>query len=365
MKVLSCALRSASIILLCFSYANAAVVFGKQSHGSENLAASKPVGQEKSRDSVVKPGPLKVFVLAGQSNMEGQASVDGINRTDPNHGYANGTLKYLIKDNRTKEEFAPTVNQTTGNWTVLDDVWVWFNEKGKTDDGTYGPFSVGYGCMGDPHKFGPEYGFGFAVGDAIAEQVLLVKTAWGGKDLAHDFRPPSSGGTVGPYYQKMLEDVQNVLGNLTHLFPAYNTTAGYEISGFGWFQGWNDGCSEGDVVQYETNMVNLIKDLRNEWKAPNLPVSIPVSGFGGWGQKISRRLGIIQAQFNAANATLHPEINNATHPTVTAEETRGFWRDAKYSPSNRGYHLNFNAETYWYIGKVMGEAMVKMMGLHD
>ena len=311
--------------------------------------------------SSIKPGPLKVFILAGQSNMEGQAAVDLVNKTDPNHGYSNGTLKYLIKDNRTKEEFAVTVNASTGNWTVRDDVWVWFNEKGKTDDGTWGPLSVGYGCEGSLHKFGPEYGFGFTVGDAVPEQVLIIKTAWGGKTLAGDFRPPSSGGTVGPYYKTMLQDVQNVLGNLTTLFPAYNTTAGYVISGFGWFQGWNDGCSESMVQEYETNLVNLVKDLRTEWKTPSLPFSIPVSGFGGWHQTISRRLGIIQAQFNAANATLHPDINNATKPTVTAEETRSFWRDAMYSPSNRGYHFNFNSETYWHIGKAMGQAMVNMM----
>ena len=39
-----------------------------------------------------------------------------------------------------------------------------------------------------------------------------------------------------------------------------------------------------------------------------MAVSIPVSGFGGWTQKNTRRLGIIQAQFNAANATRHPEL---------------------------------------------------------
>lgn len=72
--------------------------------------------------------------------------------------------------------------------------------------------------------------------------------------------------------------------------------------------GWNDGCTESSVVQYEANMVNLITDLRKEFAAPDMRVSIPVSGFGGWGQSVSRRLGIIQAQFNAANATRHPQF---------------------------------------------------------
>ena len=46
---------------------------------------------------------------------------------------------------------------------------------------------------------------------------------------------------------------------------------------FGWHQGWNDGCSLNQTAEYETNLVNLIKDLRHEWGHPALPVSIAVS----------------------------------------------------------------------------------------
>ena len=38
-----------------------------------------------------------------------------------------------------------------------------------------------------------EVGFGWVLGDALDEPVLLVKCAWGGKSLAVDFRPPSAG----------------------------------------------------------------------------------------------------------------------------------------------------------------------------
>jgi len=47
---------------------------------------------------------------------------------------------------------------------------------------------------------GPELGFGFVLGDYFEEPVLLIKTAWGGKSLYQDFRPPGSGGQVGPCY---------------------------------------------------------------------------------------------------------------------------------------------------------------------
>jgi len=54
-----------------------------------------------------------------------------------------------------------------------------------------GPLTVGYGARRE--TIGPELGFGWVMGDAFEEPVLLIKCAWGGKRLAADFRPPSAG----------------------------------------------------------------------------------------------------------------------------------------------------------------------------
>jgi hypothetical protein len=43
------------------------------------------------------------------------------------------------------------------------------------------------------HHIGPEFQFGHVIGNAIDAPVLLIKTAWGGRSLYEDFRPPSSG----------------------------------------------------------------------------------------------------------------------------------------------------------------------------
>eukprot|EP00117_Sycon_ciliatum_P016399 scpid85578/ scgid15846/ len=355
-------LTTVTLFVCCVALASAGVVQSKERRDHEHRLWPWQAAGSHVASNPVKPGPLKVFILAGQSNMEGPASADQVNSSDPNHGYSNGTLRYIVKDPRTAEEVKAVVNATTGNWTVRDDVWVWFNEGGPDNDGKYGPLTVGFGAEGDPHRLGPELSFGFTMGDALEEQVLIIKTAWGGKTLAGDFRPPSSGGTVGPYYETMMQDVQNVLGNLTKLYPGYDAKAGYEVCGFGWFQGWNDGLSVTMVAEYEKNMVNyLIKDIRTTWKVPNLAVSIPVAGFDGWHNTVQRRIDLIQAQFNAANCSIHPEINNATHPTVTAEETRDFWREPQFSPADRVYHYNLNAETFWLVGRAMGQAMVKMI----
>jgi hypothetical protein len=173
-------------------------------------------------------------------------------------------------------------------------------------------------------------------------------------------------------------------GVVAQMFPDVGDELTPEIAGFGWFQGWNDGCSLNDTAAYETNMVNLIKDVRKEWNAPQLPVSIAVSGFDGfydeestrepkgcWDDNSSkitcdckndrgcRRLDIVLSQQAAANVNRHPELEGH----VIAMETRGFWRDPQYSPNARqGYHFWHNAETYFLIGQAMASGMLKMMG---
>lgn len=106
----------------------------------------------------------------------------------------------------------------------------------------------------------------------------------------------------------------------------------------------NDGCGQESTDEYEVNMVHLIQDIREEFNNPKMAISIPVSGFDGWLQTNPRRLGIIQAQFNAANASLHPELGGH----VIAEETRDFWRcgqQGQNCPSNQRFHFGHNAET--------------------
>ena len=68
-----------------------------------------------------------------------------------------------------------------------------------------------------------------------------------------------------------------------------------------------------------------------------------------------RRLDIVLSQFAAANATRHPELGGR----VVATETRGFWREAQFSPNQaQSYHYWHNAETYYLVGRAMAAGMV-------
>ena len=182
------------------------------------------------------------------------ADLDG---KDYNDG--KGTLARLLRD-PAKAPLFEHLRDAHGQWAVRDDVWVRYQrEQGPL---LHGPLTMGFSVYGDAHHFGPELQFGWVMGDYFSNQVLLIKTAWGGKSLYKDFRPPSSGGEVGPYYTKMIAEVREALANLKTDFPSYDGR-GYELAGFVWYQGWNDGCEPKTAVpQYETNLVNLIKDVR-------------------------------------------------------------------------------------------------------
>lgn len=278
--------------------------------------------------------PVKVFILAGQSNMEGKGKVEG----DPARNEGKGSLSYLAEHD---PKYKPL--KRAGKWVERDDVSVWFLDR-------KGDLAPGFGSNQD--QIGPEYGFGQVVGDAFDEPVLLIKTAWGGKSLAVDFRPPSSGGTVGPFYTEMFTHVKTLLENLRKEFPKYND--GYEIAGFGWHQGWNDGCDMAMCQEYEENLGNLIRDVRKELGIEKLPFVIADSGFGGKAEKNERRLMIRAAQ--AAPAKSAKFKGN-----VFCVQTEDFYRPAEESPSNQGYHWNSNAETYYLIGEAMGKAMVDLL----
>ena len=92
--------------------------------------------------------------------------------------------------------------------------------------------------------------------------------------LGFDFRPPSSGRTQPTNqwesleYKLMVEGVRKTLAQIDKIVLGYQGQ-GYEIAGFGWFQGHKDQGTTKE--EYEKNLVNLINDLRQEFKVPKMP----------------------------------------------------------------------------------------------
>lgn len=301
--------------------------------------------------------PVHVFILAGQSNMQGHGRVEVGHDGVPG---AIGSLRHLVDTNPTK--FGDLVNPDD-TWATRSDVYLHYNTGSIESPITvHGPLQAGYGNVGNINatgsdlRMGPELAFGQVMGDHFGGPVLLIKEAWGGKSLAVDFRPPSSGGTVGPYYTKLLSDVNNVLGNLASIMPGYQGQ-GYVLEGFAWHQGWNDRVNQGYNDEYETNLVNFIKDIRGDLNAPNLPFVVANTGMSGWSETHPRALSLMQHQQDAVDPDRHPEFAG----TTGFVETRDFWRDASVSPVDQAYHWNQNAEILWDIGEGLADEMVPLV----
>ena len=256
--------------------------------------------------------PLRVFILAGQSNMEGHAKIE--------------TFDYIGDDPAT----APLLKMmrgVDGKPTVCDGVWIsYFTGSGDKNGEGFGKLTAGYGSRSKPDqdggKIGPEFTFGLTMDAALAEPVLIIKTAWGGKSLHTDFRPPSAGAyemndyqkklyygppghgvpkdmdqwlaekkkDTGHYYRLMVEHVKKVLADPKRVVPGYDPAQGYELAGFVWLQGWND-MVDGHVYPahgkpgrfdlYSEWMAHFIRDVRRDVGAPKMPFVIGVMGVGG------------------------------------------------------------------------------------
>lgn len=282
--------------------------------------------------------PVKVFILAGQSNMEGHGFVPA----DPKRNEGKGSLEFVAKNPPTADKFKHLLGKD-GKWAVRDDVWIHYLER-------KGKLTAGFGVKED--RIGPELGFGWVIGDAFDEPVLLIKLAWGGKSLGKDFRPPSSGGEVGPYYKEVIDRTRALLKDLKKEFPDLGDRK-YELAGFGWHQGWNDRISQPFVDEYEKNMANFIRDVRKDLGAKDLPFVIAETGMTGPDEKHPRALALMKGQAAVAE---HPEFKG----NVAFVKTQNFWRAETISPTKQGYHWNSNGETYYLIGEAMGQAMKKL-----
>jgi alpha-galactosidase len=273
------------------------------------------------------PEKLKVFLLVGQSNMQGKGKLEH--------------LRALATDAATKADYGHLVDED-GEWKPRDDVWIWY--MGRT-----GALDAGFGTPED--RFGPELQLGHVLGNALDEKVLLIKIAWGGKSLAVDFRPPSAGGERGAFYVEMFAHARDVLEHLDTRFPQL---AGLEpeLAGFVWFQGWNDRVNQAFNDEYAQNLAHLIRDVRAELELPELPFVIGETGQGGPGETHPRALSLMRAQADVARATEFAR-------TVRLARTTHCY--ASEPSHDGGYHFFGTAANFIGIGQSLGDALLELL----
>ncbi len=291
--------------------------------------------QEKSESKV------RIFVLAGQSNMQGFGT---INDAENDSGSLVDVLENDVEGNWSEIGGAD-------NWNTLEGAYLYFANDGATIRSNV---TVGQGA--NANLIGPELMFAHQLDAYYEDPILIIKTAWGGKSLAVDFRPPSAGGTTGEYYNTMIQTVQEVTQNLGTEFPDIGVTD-FEIAGFAWFQGWNDGETEGFLNEYESNLAHLVNDVRTDLDAPNLPVVIANSGHGGftitgdgWVQDLQTIVSVAQENVGCNDGLYGGRLGFV--------ETKQYYLDASESPDDAIHHFHNNALTFLNIGKALGDEMI-------
>jgi alpha-galactosidase len=293
--------------------------------------------------------PLKVYILAGQSNMEGHAQIR--------------TFEAMALDPAT-QPILQEIRASDGSPRVCGRVWISYYTGGRDTmgEGT-GKLTAGFGSRKVPteggDKIGPEFTFGIYMEKASKEPILIIKTAWGGKSLHTDFRSPSAGPypfnekeienlkkrgksldetkvaraeKTGHFYRLMVTHVKHVLGDIKRVYPDY-VGQGYELAGFAWFQGWNDMVASdvypdrgkpGGYAAYSECMAHFIRDVRKDLAAPEMKFVIGVMGTGGpLDQYVSQRYVPIHGGFREAMAA--PAALPEFQGNVTAVETAPFW----------------------------------------
>ena len=313
-------------------------------------AAEQPISKPDS-----KKKPVKVFILAGQSNMEGHAAIS--------------TFDYIGKDPLT----APLLKEMRnpdGTPRVCDKVWMSYLTgpyDGSANGEGLGKLTAGFGERGNQPtklsgKIGPEFTFGIFMEKELKEPIIIIKTAWGGRSLNTEFRPPSAGqyklpkqiqevwdkypqgahgvpkledrkkwqadkdAASGVFYRMMIEHVKKVLADPKRVCPEYDAKDGYELAGFVWLQGFNDlvdgttypGPDQpGKYDVYSDLLAKFIRDVRKDLSAPKMPFVIGVLGVDGEGKNVNFRKAM------AAPASM-PEFKG----NVVAVETAPFWDHA-------------------------------------
>jgi len=311
--------------------------------------------------------PVKVFILMGQSNMLGFGKTTGD---------SDGTLEYAVKS----KNLYPYLADDAGNWTERKDVRnvrVMGSGGGGMRQFNNEWMTIGKG------KIGPEIGIGHHVGNLLDEPVLILKSCIGNRALGWDLLPPGSesfeftdskGKTwVHPGYKGSPEkwekgtepkpikwyaglqydgDVSRAKSVLSKLDDYYPGASEYEVAGFFWWQGDRDSRSAALSSRYEKNLVQLIKQLRKEFDAPN--AKFVAASLGQTKEGSTDGGGKILKAIMAVDGTSgkYPEFKGNVAGVYTHPLSKG---------GSSGGHYSGNAETYMNVGEAMGAAMVELL----
>ena len=317
--------------------------------------------------------PVQVYILLGQSNMLGFGKIGSADKP--------GTLTHAVKE----KNLYPYLVDDEGNWTVRNDVR---NVRVMgSGTGSMRVFNNEFMTIGKSN-IGPEIGIGHFVGHVTDAPVMILKSCIGNRSLSWDLLPPGSEGFefeekdkktgevktwvyagykesplrwekgtepkpigwyAGMQYDGDIARAKQVLDDLDTYYPGAKE---YEVAGFFFWQGDKDRYNAGHASRYEQNLVQLIKQLRKDFDAPDAKFVCATLGQtkkgaeGNEGQILEAQLAVDgkagkYEEFKGNVATVY------SHPLSQGGASNG--------------HYGGNAETYHNIGEAMGRAMAELI----
>ena len=190
----------------------------------KTIGFQQPNSMGGGEAAIRETGKLRVFILMGQSNMNGSGRAEDLE------------APYNRKHERIR---------------------IWANGRWE--------------YMVPRNKFGPGVSFAHQLADFWPDDTIgIIKVSWGAtgisafeKNWSFERAERSKDGKKGPMYQ----DLMNAVAEAKRISEP-------EFCGFVWKQGSADG-KIGLAEEYYDNLKKLISDLRIDLGAPNLPVFVP------------------------------------------------------------------------------------------
>ena len=211
--------------------------------------------------------PVKIFILAGQSNTTGTASAENL---DP-------------------------------EWNVpQDDVWIWLDHD--MDGGQWTTVEPGHGWgthaprpdepegLDARNGLGPELSLARTLADAYPDhRIALIKHGDGGRDLAEHFNPDNVGSPTSSehMWNGLLKKTNDAIAVLDATGQSYEVEGFFLSLGGGDARNRNSNSSDpaefeagrqaaiARSEQYGANLANFIGAVRDQYR-PNLPFVMPV-----------------------------------------------------------------------------------------
>ncbi len=239
--------------------------------------------------------PVKLFILGGQSNMDGC----GVSEELP--------AKYLVHP------------ENTMTWDNSKQLWV-----------TLGKDSFAEKRKG---KFGPEIAFSHLLARKFPDYTIaIVKTSAGGTKLWKHWLPEQ------PMYSRFLKNMENALQQLK------DSGVVTEVCGMLWMQGESDAETIEWANAYENNLKILFDDVRKQTKKDDLPI-------------VMGRISIGLLRETPWSFDFAETVQKAQEKVASADKNVFIINTNKLKTLKDNTH--FNSEAQLWLGTKMGKIMIR------